>query len=140
VGKKESSLEEDVTVASLRSLNVNGVTPAQMLPLIRILKVRGCALIVEFGVITLCCSLQATAPVKLQVEEALNKGAGSFQELLQQQKETLRSLQQDYSFYTELASVHPSVIMAQRESIIRNPESNERMNCSRGIMRQVTTV
>ena len=40
VGKKESVREEDVTVASLRSLDVNGITPAQMLPLIRILKVR----------------------------------------------------------------------------------------------------
>ncbi len=42
MGKKESAREEDVTVASLRSLDVNGITPAQMLPLIRILKVRGC--------------------------------------------------------------------------------------------------
>ena len=40
MGKKESVREEDVTVASLRSLDVNGITPAQMLPLIRILKVR----------------------------------------------------------------------------------------------------
>jgi hypothetical protein len=40
VGKKDSVREEDVTVASLRSLDVNGITPAQILPLIRILKVR----------------------------------------------------------------------------------------------------
>ena len=39
VGKKESALDGDVTVASLKSLDVNGITPAQMLPLIRILKV-----------------------------------------------------------------------------------------------------
>jgi hypothetical protein len=85
-----------------------------------------------------CCSLQATAPVKLQVEEALNKGVGSFQELLQQQKETLRSLQQDYSSYAEQASVHPSVVVAQRESAARSSEANERLNHGRGIMRQVT--
>ncbi len=71
----------------------------------------------------MCCSLQATAPVKLQVEEALNKGVGSFQELLQQQKETLRSLQQDYSSYAEQASVHPSVVVAQRESAARRSGS-----------------
>ena len=39
MGKKESAREEEVTVASMRSLNVNGITPAQILPLIRILKV-----------------------------------------------------------------------------------------------------
>jgi hypothetical protein len=84
--------------------------------------------------------LQATAPVKLQVEEALNKGVGSFQELLQQQKDALQSLQQDYSSYTELACLHPSVVMAQRESTISSrEEAKERaLRSTPGIMRQVT--
>jgi hypothetical protein len=41
VGKKEIVLEDDVTVASLKSLDVNGITPSQLLPLIRVLKVGG---------------------------------------------------------------------------------------------------
>jgi hypothetical protein len=83
--------------------------------------------------------LQATAPVKLQVEEALNKGVGSFQELLQQQKDALKSLQQDYSSYTELACLHPSVIMAQREHTVSREEAKERaLRSAPGIMRQVT--
>ena len=52
--------------------------------------------------------LQATAPVKLQVEESL---VNSFQVVLQQQKETLRQLQQDYNSYTGKACVHPSVVL-----------------------------
>ena len=55
--------------------------------------------------------LQATAPVKLQVEEALTRGVSSFQDVLQQQKETLRQLQQDYNSYTGQACVHPSVVL-----------------------------
>lgn len=85
-----------------------------------------------------CCLLQATAPVKLQVEEALNKGVGSFQELLQQQKDTLRLLQEDYSSYVEQACVHPSVVMAQRYSCVSSPDANERMKFTPGIMQKVT--
>jgi hypothetical protein len=69
------------------------------------------------------CSLQAASPVKLHVEEALNKGVGS--ELLQQQKDTLRLLQEDYSSYVEQACVHPSVVMAQRYSCVSSPDANE---------------
>ena len=86
--------------------------------------------------------LQATAPVKLQVEEALNKGIGSFQELLQQQNDTLRLLKQDHSSYAKLACVHPSVVMAHQEdseSNCGNSPTKERVSRStRGIMRQVT--
>ena len=86
--------------------------------------------------------LQATAPVKLQVEEALSQGIGSFQELLQQQNDTLRLLKQDYSSYAKLACVHPSVVMAHREdseSNCGNSPTKERVSRStRGIMRQVT--
>jgi hypothetical protein len=85
------------------------------------------------------CSLQATAPVKLHVEEALNKGVGSFQELLQQQKDTLRLLQEDYSSYVEQACVHPSVVMAQRYTCVRSPDANERMKFTPGIMHKVTS-
>jgi hypothetical protein len=42
-------LEDDVTVAGLKSLDVNGITPAQLLPLIRILKVGGFELLVPYG-------------------------------------------------------------------------------------------
>ena len=35
----------------------------------------------------------------------------SFQVVLQQQKETLRQLQQDYNSYTGKACVHPSVVL-----------------------------
>jgi len=85
-----------------------------------------------------CCRQQRL--VKLQVEEALNKGVGSFQELLQQQKDALKSLQQDYSSYTELACLHPGVIMAQRERAVSGEEANRRgIGVSApGIMRQVT--
>lgn len=73
------------------------------------------------------------------MEEALNKGVGSFQELLQQQKDALKSLQQDYSSYTELACLHPSVIMAQREHTVSREEAKERaLRSAPGIMRQVT--
>ena len=78
--------------------------------------------------------LQATAPVKLQVEEALNRGIGSFQELLLQQKETLQSLQQDYLSYKEHECVHPSVVMAKHAN---SPESKFRASFDTGIMRQV---
>ena len=111
MGKKEKVAEEDVTVCSMRSLNVNGITPAQMLPLIRILKV--CPLLRVQRNARGCVTqlLQATAPVKLQVEEALTRGVSSFQDVLQQQKETLRQLQQDYNSYTGQACVHPSVVL-----------------------------
>ena len=83
--------------------------------------------------------LQATAPVKLQVEEALNKGIGSFQELLQQQKDTLRQLQQDYNSYTAHACVHPSVVVAQRESgAVGQEAAAAAVRSTRVIMRQVT--
>ena len=66
----------------------------------------------------------------------MNKGIGSFQELLQQQKDTLQRLQQDYCSYTELACVHPSVVIAHRES--SGASAQERMlQSTRGIMRQV---
>lgn len=66
MGKKESAREEDVTVASLRSLDVNGITPAQMLPLIRILKVLSCIFHVG-AVLTLhvvCCRQQRLSNCK----------------------------------------------------------------------------
>ena len=112
MGKKERVAEEEVTVCSMRSLNVNGITPAQMLPLIRILKVLCCcvcARVQRKRCVTLL--LQATAPVKLQVEEALTRGVSSFQDVLQQQKDTLRQLQDDYNSYTGQACLHPSVVL-----------------------------
>ena len=72
------------------------------------------------------------------MEEALNKGIGSFQELLQQQKDELKRLQQDYSSYTELACLHPSVVMAHRASSDGSSQMQERTSRStKSIMRQV---
>ena len=68
MGKKEKVAEEDVTVCSMRSLNVNGITPAQMLPLIRILKVPAAACATQ------CKGLCDTAAAGYSARQAASGG------------------------------------------------------------------
>jgi hypothetical protein len=72
------------------------------------------------------------------VEEALNKGIGSFQELLRQQKDTLILLQQECASYTGQASMHPSVAMVQRA--VGSDDGAGRSHSTQGFLRQVTKI